>query len=393
MADAAPLVRRAVEVEAGATYREIGIRSFAKGIFHKAPTTRLEIGEKRVFAIKPGDLLFNIVFAWEGAVAVASAAEEGTIGSHRFLTCVPDPAIADARFLFWWFSRGEGRERLLRASPGGAGRNRTLGVEKLAAIEVPLPPVEEQRRIVRQIELLNGKIVEAAELRAESIRETRAVLAGARRAAMESIPPNRWTTLSEYVAKIENGKSPATEGRPAADYEWAVLKVGAVSFGQFDAAENKALPASFAPPPHLEVRPGDFLMSRANTPELVGACAVVHETRPRLMLSDKIFRFVFREPGAVDSAFLNHVMKSPQLRKQIIAGATGTSATMKNISKPKVLGLRIPKIELHEQQRLAAKLDDLESRLTLVTNTQLETEAALTAMPAAILDRAFQGEL
>src|SRR5262245_9263007 len=95
MSEIAPLVRRPVHVEAGATYREIGIRSFAKGIFHKTPTTGLEIGDKRVFAIEPGDLLFNIVFAWEGAVAVASSAEEGTIGSHRFLTCVPNPHVAD----------------------------------------------------------------------------------------------------------------------------------------------------------------------------------------------------------------------------------------------------------------------------------------------------------
>ncbi|WP_338834571.1 hypothetical protein [Bradyrhizobium septentrionale] len=386
-------MRRAVEVEAGATYREIGIRSFAKGIFHKVPTTGLEIGEKRVFAIAPGDLLFNIVFAWEGAVAVASDAEEGTIGSHRFLSCVTDPDVADARFLFWWFSRGEGREQLLRASPGGAGRNRTLGIEKLAAIEVPLPPVDEQRRIVGQIESLHGRILEAAELRTRSIREARAVLAGARRAAIESIPNNQWTELSEYVTEIENGKSPATEGRPAAENEWAVLKVGSVSFGRFDPAENKALPPSFVPLPSLEVRPGDFLMSRANTPELVGACAVVHESRSKLMLSDKIFRFVFREPRAIDSAFLNHVMKAPQLRKQIMAGATGTSATMKNISKPKVLALRIPKIELPEQQRLAAKLNDLEERLTLVADLQLETEVELVAMPAAVLDRAFRGEL
>src|ERR1700685_4425167 len=105
MAEIAPLVRRPIHVDVDAIYREIGIRSFAKGVFHKPPITGLELGEKRVFAIMPGDLLFNIVFAWEGAVAVASAAEGGTIGSHRFLTCVPNPEIADAQYLFWWFSR------------------------------------------------------------------------------------------------------------------------------------------------------------------------------------------------------------------------------------------------------------------------------------------------
>src|SRR5713101_1739451 len=128
MGDIAPLIRRPVPVRPDETYREIGIRSFGRGVFHKTPTTGLEIGTKRVFSIEPGDLLFNIVFAWEGAVAVASEPERGTIGSHRFLTCVVNKDVADARYLFWWFSRGKGREQLLKASPGGAGRNRTLGV-------------------------------------------------------------------------------------------------------------------------------------------------------------------------------------------------------------------------------------------------------------------------
>jgi type I restriction enzyme S subunit len=137
-AEIAPLIRRSVYVRPDDEYREIGIRSFARGVFYKRPTTGQEIGEKRVFSMEPGDLLFNIVFAWEGAVAVASEAERGMIGSHRFLTCVANIDLADARYLFGWFSRGKGREQLLKASPGGAGRNRTLNVDKLAAIEVPL---------------------------------------------------------------------------------------------------------------------------------------------------------------------------------------------------------------------------------------------------------------
>ena len=119
MGDVAPLVRRPVQPKLDELYREIGIRSFGNGIFHKAPITGLEIGDKRVFAVEPGDLLFNIVFAWEGAIAVASEAEQGMIGSHRFLTCVSDKSKADARFLNYWFMQAEGRDQLLRASPGG----------------------------------------------------------------------------------------------------------------------------------------------------------------------------------------------------------------------------------------------------------------------------------
>jgi hypothetical protein len=176
MGEIAPLVRRPIQVDPESTYREIGIKSFARGVFHKPPSSGLEIGQKRVFSIEPGDLLFNIVFAWEGAVAVASEGERGTIGSHRFLTCVVNNEVADVRYLYWWFSRGEGRDQLLKSSPGGAGRNRTLGVDKLAAIQVPLPPIDEQRRIVSRIDALAAKLSEAKIVRQEAITTAKALL-------------------------------------------------------------------------------------------------------------------------------------------------------------------------------------------------------------------------
>src|SRR5205807_2085061 len=111
-------------------YREIGIRSFGKGIFHKAPIQGSALGSKRVLRIEPGDLVFNNVFAWEGAVAVAGPEEAGMIGSHRFVTYTVNPGKATAAFLQLFFKTNTGREILLKASPGSAGRNKTLGLDR-----------------------------------------------------------------------------------------------------------------------------------------------------------------------------------------------------------------------------------------------------------------------
>ena len=105
----------------------------------------LEIGSKRVFWIEPGDLLFSNVFAWEGAIAIAGPQDQHRVGSHRYITCVPAPGVAEARFLLQYFQTEEGFGRIQDASPGGAGRNRTLGLEALANIEVPLASIEKQR--------------------------------------------------------------------------------------------------------------------------------------------------------------------------------------------------------------------------------------------------------
>lgn len=144
MGEIAPLVRRGVEVEPEGTYPELGIRSFGKGTFHKPSLSGFEVGGKRLFKVNDGDLVFNIVFAWEGAVAVAGPTDDGRVGSHRFLTCVPDSSRATAQFLRFYFLTPEGLHQLGLASPGGAGRNRTLGLKALEQIRVPVPSLDAQ---------------------------------------------------------------------------------------------------------------------------------------------------------------------------------------------------------------------------------------------------------
>lgn len=158
LADIAPIVRRAVDIQHDQVYPEMGIRSFGKGTFHKPPLAGADAGTKRLFRIEPGDLVFSNVFAWEGAIAVASTLDGERFGSHRFITCVVDSSRASAAFLkFYLTASDEGQEQIRRASPGGAGRNRTLGVEKLGQVQVPLPPLEEQQAIVARLDALAEK--------------------------------------------------------------------------------------------------------------------------------------------------------------------------------------------------------------------------------------------
>lgn len=171
MAEVAPLVRREEAINLEGSYPELGIRSFGKGTFHKPPLHGAEVGSKRLFRIESGDLLFSNVFAWEGAIAVAQPEDTGRLGSHRFITCVADRRLASAEFLRYYFLTDDGMEKIGKASPGGAGRNRTLGLEKLMAIEVPVPSLEAQQAF----DSLQAKV---ADLKAKhaAIREANAAL-------------------------------------------------------------------------------------------------------------------------------------------------------------------------------------------------------------------------
>ncbi|MGF6634853.1 restriction endonuclease subunit S [Paraburkholderia sp. MM6662-R1] len=158
LGEVASICRRPVDIDINAEYPELGIRSFGKGTFQKRPVAGADVGSKKLFEIKPGDLVFSNVFAWEGAVAVAKPEDDGRFGSHRFIACVVDNGRADAKFLCSYLtSSEEGLDQIRKASPGGAGRNRTLGLEKLVEITVPLPPLPEQRAIVAKLDELSDK--------------------------------------------------------------------------------------------------------------------------------------------------------------------------------------------------------------------------------------------
>ncbi len=148
MADVAPLIRREQSIDLNGSYPELGIRSFGKGTFHKPPLSGSDVGTKRLYQIEPGDLLFSNVFAWEGAIAIAQAVDAGRFGSHRFITCQAQSGLSTAEFLRYYFLSEVGMLKIGEASPGGAGRNRTLGLEKLMALEVPIPTIAKQKAFI-----------------------------------------------------------------------------------------------------------------------------------------------------------------------------------------------------------------------------------------------------
>lgn len=149
----------AVNVEPDKIYREIGIRSHGKGIFHKEPVLGRVIGEKRVFKVVQNAFVLNIVFAWEQAVATTSGKEAGMIASHRFPMFVAKEGKCDVDYVKWFFLTKEGKRLLGLASPGGAGRNKTLGQKEFENLEITLPvSLNEQMRIASSISSFDNQI-------------------------------------------------------------------------------------------------------------------------------------------------------------------------------------------------------------------------------------------
>ncbi len=144
------LVRKSdpVNVSSSEEYHQIGIRSHGKGIFYKEPVSGESLGNKRVFWIHPNCFIVNIVFGWEQAVAVTTTDDLGKIASHRFPMYRPKNNACDVKYIEYFFKTKYGKYLLELASPGGAGRNKTLGQKNFSELILVLPPVEEQQKIV-----------------------------------------------------------------------------------------------------------------------------------------------------------------------------------------------------------------------------------------------------
>jgi type I restriction enzyme S subunit len=160
MAEVAPAVRRAVVLDIETRYREIGARSFGKGLFIKPDFNGAEATWQKPVWIKTNDLVLSNIKAWEGAIGIAGDEHDGCIASHRYITCVPDPQRAITSFLAYYLLSEDGLEKVGRASPGTADRNRTLSLGNLGKIEVPVPSISTQQafeRLQTEVSYLKAK--------------------------------------------------------------------------------------------------------------------------------------------------------------------------------------------------------------------------------------------
>jgi type I restriction enzyme S subunit len=142
--DVAPLVRRPVSITPSSTYEAVGARAFGRGLFTKPDVQGAELTWQKLFRIECGDLVISNIKAWEGAFAVAGPEHHNKVASHRYLTCVSDPARITANCLHFYLQSPEGIGQIQAASPGSADRNRTLAQDRLEAITVPIPSLNAQ---------------------------------------------------------------------------------------------------------------------------------------------------------------------------------------------------------------------------------------------------------
>ncbi|MFD5071851.1 restriction endonuclease subunit S [Streptomyces sp. NPDC058369] len=308
-----------------------------------------------------------------------------------------DPRV-DSQYVALFLRSPRARIHFKSRAKGLAGSMPKIDQAAISGLGIPLPPLAEQHRIVEALEGHLSHLDAAAsnvarcELRVPKLegairgRFTGSLTSG------DKLPDSwRWGILEDVLERIESGKSFRCEPRPANEQEWGVIKVSAMTWGEFRASEQKAVPAGKEFDRRHEIKEGDILVSRANTADYVGAPVLVKQTRPKLLLSDKSLRVI--PAYGVNKDWLITVLASPYVRQQISARATGTKDSMRNISQRELAAVRIPIPPAAEQERVA---DQVDAYLLASGRFSVEMQLAKARskdLRASLLNRAFTGTL
>lgn len=378
--DVLSLRRRMLKTELEKEYQEIGVRSFGRGIFHKAPVSGADLGAKRVFRIEPGDLVLSNVFAWEGAIAVASDAEAGKIGSHRFMTFVPVDDKINTSWASWFFRSEQGLELIRQASPGSAGRNRTLAIDRFEALEIPLPPIDEQRSVAERLDRLEASTSTLSQLSLQAARlinalstsvVTRPDLNGVAKARLgwRRVAVGDVLTLNNRVVTVEIGGS------------YHIAGVYSFGRGMFRRTTVDGTQTSYKELNQL--RTDQIVMSRLKAWE--GAIALVPSELENYFVSPEFPTFDI-DSGIAEARFLSAVLTSDYFWSRLKGVSKGIGARRERVDALRLLQEEIDIPPLDAQRSIACMVEHLHS----MRLCREEGSARLSAFVPSALAKVFE---
>src|ERR1017187_2206420 len=379
-------VARPESVIATKSYNILGAHWYAQGLYTKETKLGSEIQARLVYRVNRGDFVYNRLFAWKGAFALASGGNHGCYVSNEFPCFEVNQHRLNSKYLAYYFSRQSVWNEALGLSSGGTptSRNR-LKEARLLAMTIPLPSVDEQGRVVARIEEVATQVNDARALRREAEKEVVALPAAYSLAQFES--SGHWEQL-RIVDACEDiidyrGRTPPISDVGVPHITSANIKNGRINWHttKFVTEETYAAFMSRGIP-----RAQDVLFTMEAP---LGEVGVVPDSR-KFSLAQRV---ILLRPKAsiLLGDFLAKAFSSPGVREKIHPKATAT--TVSGIASKRLKEIQIPIPPLPEQRRLVADLDALQAEVDILKHLQAETTIELDALLPSVLSKAFAGEL
>lgn len=368
----------------------VGMRLYGHGPFHRERKLASQILKKSHFLIRENDVIYNKLFAWKGTFGVVPVELDGMFVSDKFPTYELDTDRVDRDYLRWYFRFPPLWEQARQMSTGSAALSKlTLNPPRFLDLTLPVPPRAEQKRIAARLERLASRVSEARLFQRQSIAERRALQKAVLRVMSENIGcPGKLSRV--LLSKPRNGWSARCDN---ADGGTPVLTLSAVTGYEYDPTAIKHTSEPTDSKAHYWLNDGDLLVTRSNTPQLVGHAAI-YSGEPQPCIYPDLMMRLDVDAERAETRFVWYWLQTPLVRDFIERNAKGTSPTMKKISQPVVMNIPFPEnISLDQQRKVVESLNAMQERLRHMSDCERQATAGLEAMLPAILDRAFTGEL
>lgn len=330
--------RHWIKVDHMAEYVAIGVRAFGRGIFRYEAVIGSDLGKLRFFSVRPGSLVVSNIKAWEGAVDVSGSNDEDTIASNRFLSYEPIDTRADVNFLRHYFLTEAGNQKLQRASPGSADRNRTLAASRFEDILVPLPSPSEQQCIAARLDRIGRTSQASKDLVDFKLTWRRLV---ERLTFGSNIP----------LQRIGNFLQPKAMQLVERDSAYQIA--GVYSFGRGLLSRGTITGADTKYKSFTRLHHNDLVYSKLGAFE--GAVAVVPRSYENFYVSPEFP--VFEVNGSTDPTFLRYCVIAESFVHQLVAATSGVGARQKRVSPGAFLDLSVPMPSPGRQHEIARRLD------------------------------------
>lgn len=351
-----------------------GVYSFGRGLFKRGPMSPGETSYKTYNRLVTDDYVISQPKAWEEAIARVTPDFNGWFLSPVFPTFRTDCQRLDPSFLEWFGKRQSVWEELQQRSRGIGARRESVSPEQFLTLEIPLPPLPEQRRIVVRIEELGAKIEEARGLRQKVTEETASFVSSLHL----SLAGERIVTLGD-ILKLDESKEEVRFGQQ-------YPQVGVKGFGQglFPRETLDATQTTYRE--FNRLYEGAIVLSQVKGWE--GAIAVCGSDLAGRYVSPeyRTFRCI---GGMATPKYLVALVTTPWFWTQLKDVTRGVGARRERTRPEQFLQMKLPMPDIDQQRKAVSVFE----RLGALRCIQAETAVELNALLPSVLDKAFKGEL
>lgn len=365
-----------VTLVADEDYREVTVRMRGKGVTLRGIVKGMDIATKERRVVRPDQFLLARIDARQGACGIVPADLDGAVVTNDFMPYWVDAARLVPAYL-GWMSRTEAFvERLKRASEGTTNRVR-IKEHLFLEMEIPLPPLAEQRRLVARIEAVAALVQEAQALRKEAVEEAEALVNSA--SEQYFVLDDNWEVLpvEDFCDPPQYGYTESASLQPVGPRFLRITDIQGASVTW----EN--VPYCQCPEPSKYLlKTNDLVFAR--TGATTGKSFVIREC-PEAVFASYLIRLRVKDTVLVD--YLYRYFQTPSYWKQIADEKTGTGQP--NLNGSKLSKLKVPVAPMEEQRRIVRELDALQAQVDALKALQAETQAELDGLMGAVLGEVF----